>query len=297
MPVYEKRYKRNGVPMPIQCLRMKQCKTMSSIVFHYHDYIELLYGVSGMAHVYVGAESYSLTEGSLILIRNNEPHEVTGNGETSRYIVVKFLPSLLFSEEQTFFEYCYALLLMQKSDDRRIFFSAKELENTPVRSLLLHMMEEWESEQFGYEFALRADVTSTVMHIMRKWQESDPQIAEVSVSMSQSALIQSVLSYVGEHYADLTEESCAAALGVSPSYLSRTFKKGMKNSFTSYLNSVKLKEAEKLLLSGDESMTEIALRVGFSSVAYFIATFRARYRISPNQYRKLLRGNAENDTL
>lgn len=297
MPVYEKRYKRNGVPMPIQCLQMKQCRIKSSIVFHYHDYIELLFGVSGEAHVYVGAESYSLTAGSLILIRNNEPHEVTGNGEPSRYIVVKFLPSVLFSEEQTFFEYSYALLLMQKSDDRRIFFSAKELEDTPVRALLLHMMEEWESERFGYELALRADVTSTVMHVMRKWQESDPQIAEVSVSMSQSALIQSVLSYVGKHYADITEESCAAALGVSPSYLSRTFKKGMKHSFTSYLNSVKLKEAEKLLLSGDESMTEIALRVGFSSVAYFIAIFRARYRISPNQYRKLLRGSAENDAL
>ena len=54
-----------------------------------------------------------------------------------------------------------------------------------------------------------------------------------------------------------------------------------------------VKEAEKLLHESDLSMTEIAEKVGFSTVAYFIATFRARYRLTPNQYRKFLHGNAQ----
>ena len=106
----------------------------------------------------------------------------------------------------------------------------------------------------------------------------------------QKWLITRALEYVKEHYIETSEESCARALGVSPSYLSRVFKKGMRTSFSSHLGSVKLKEAEKLLLSSAMSVTEIAASVGFSSSAYFISVFKNRYHMTPARYRKLLHG-------
>lgn len=295
MPVYEKRYLRNGVPMPIQCIRMKKERIKGSLEFHYHDYIELLFGISGRATVYVGTESYPLEAGSMLIIPDNAFHEVDGTGSPSEYLVVKFLPSVLFVEEQTFSEYTYTLLLMQTMQNGKIFFRAHELEKTPIPSLFLQMMDEWNGQQFGYELSLRASVTEIILQIMRKWQEEKPEIAETTVTDAQSVLIQNAISYILLHYSDLSEEMCAEALGVSAPYLSRVFKKGMKVSFTSYLNDVKLKEAEKMLLSGDQSMTEISETVGFSTVAYFIASFRRKYHITPNQYRKRLRGMSRDE--
>ena len=293
MAIYEKRYQRNGVPMPIQCLMMKKEAAKKFLDYHYHDYIELLFGISGRVNAYVGTECYPLEKGSMVLIHKNEFHEVEGTGEASSYIVVKFLPSVFFTEEQTFSEYTYALLLMQNTHVGKCFFSARELEDTPISALFLQMMEEWEGERFGYELGLRANVTSIMMHIMRKWQMQNPSLSAVSVSSAQSELIQEAITYIDNHYTDISQVACADALNVSPAYLSRIFKKGMKTSFCSYVNAVKLKAAEKLLLSGDASMTEIAEQVGFSTVAYFIASFRERYRITPNQYRKRLRGIAD----
>jgi AraC-like DNA-binding protein len=63
----------------------------------------------------------------------------------------------------------------------------------------------------------------------------------------------------------------------------------MGTSFTAYATGLKLKEAERLLIGSDTSVTEIAEHVGFFTVAYFIASFRARYGITPAKYRKLLR--------
>lgn len=295
MPVYEKRYLRNGVPMPIQCIRMRKDRVKGNLDFHYHDYIELLFGISGSATVYVGTESYPLEAGSMLIVPNNAFHEVDGTGTPSEYLVVKFLPSVLFVEEQTFSEYTYTLLLMQTIQNGKIFFQSHELEGTPISSLFLQMMEEWDEQQFGYELSLRASVTEIILHIMRKWQEEKPEIREMSVTNIQSVLIQNAISHIQSHYADLSEEMCAECLGVSAPYLSRVFKKGMKISFSSYLNDVKLKEAEKMLLSGDQSMTEISETVGFSTVAYFIASFRKKYGITPNQYRKRLRGMSQNE--
>lgn len=293
MPIYEKRVRRNGVPLPIQCIRMKRKIINPSPILHYHDYTELLFGISGCAKAYVGTECYDLTEGSMIIVHDNEFHTVEGDGELSEYIVVKFLPSILFSEEQTLLEYTYARLLTQNVHDGKIFFKREELCDTPIATLFLHLMQEWNGEQFGYELSLRADVTSIIMYVMRLWQKQTPEIAELSVTAVQSELIQNAIEYIKANYVDLNEEQCARAMGVSSSYFSRVFKRGMRTSFCAYLTRIKLKEAEKLLLSGDLSMTEIAERVGFSTVSHFIASFRKHYRISPGRYRRHLRGMAE----
>jgi AraC-like DNA-binding protein len=60
----------------------------------------------------------------------------------------------------------------------------------------------------------------------------------------------------------------------------------MGKTFTNYLNYIRITEAEKLLLTTDKSMTEIALEVGFSSSSYFIQQFRQYKDISPFQFRK-----------
>ncbi len=291
MIIYEKRYQRGGVTMPIQCIRMSKKQVKDIQNYHYHDYVELLFGVSGSVNAYVGTDCYRLDAGSMILIGNDEFHEVNGTGESAEYIVVKFLPSILFSESQTLSEYTYTRLWLQNTRGGKIHFDAKELLDTPIPTLFANLIREWEGAQFGYELSLRVDVTSIVLHIMRKWLSQDSSFFEHSMTASQRELIRSAITYIEENYSDMSEDGCARALGVSAAYLSRIFKKGMKTSFTAYVNNIKLKNAEKLLISGSLSMTEIAEHVGFSTVAYFISCFRQKYRFTPNQYRKLLRGN------
>lgn len=292
MPFLEKRVIRDGAPVSIQCIWMELCKKNEKFDFHYHDYTELLFGVAGVADVYVGNERYRLGAGDMVIIHNHELHNVNGTGTLAKYIVVKFLPSILLTAEQTYSEYSYVLCLMQNTDKRPGFFAKEELEETPVPSLFHHAMREWSEQKFGYELSLRADVTAIFLHILRKWHESNIGAAKMPVSLWQGELIQKAIKYIEENYADITEESAAAELGVSPSYLSRTFKKGMNKSFTSYVNSVRLREAERMLIATSISITEIGECVGFSTSAYFIATFRASHGMTPNKYRKLFRGES-----
>ena len=288
MPHYEKRVTRDGVPVSIQCILMHQEKHILNRDMHYHDYTELLFGIEGTAEVYVQDKKYMLGEGDMVIVHNHELHDVDGNGEKSVYIVVKFLPSILFTPEQTYSEYSYALCLMQNTDKRQSFFHKDELLTTPIPTLFSHAMAEWNAKKFGYELSLRADVTSIFLHILRKWHESN--VGEGTVSVWQSELIQRAIAYINEHYVDLTEESCAEALGVRTSYLSRVFRRAMNKTFISYVNGVKLREAERMLIATDISVTSIGECVGFSTAAYFIASFRASHGVTPMQYRKRFTG-------
>lgn len=56
--------------------------------------------------------------------------------------------------------------------------------------------------------------------------------------------------------------------------------------FSDYLTFVRLRVAEKLLITGSRSVTEIALMVGFSSASHFVARFKAHKQITPIQFRR-----------
>lgn len=68
-------------------------------------------------------------------------------------------------------------------------------------------------------------------------------------------------------------------------YLGRLFKRKTGESFSAYVNARRVERACRMLQGGSDSITAIAIRVGFNSVSYFNRCFRARMGMSPVQYR------------
>ena len=90
---------------------------------------------------------------------------------------------------------------------------------------------------------------------------------------------------------EISIQSVSDMCNISYSYFSRIFKQITKHSFSEYLNYVRISEAEKLLLSTDLSMTEIAIQTDFSTPSYFIQQFKLHKFISPKQFRKIFLQN------
>ena len=93
--------------------------------------------------------------------------------------------------------------------------------------------------------------------------------------------------FMRENYRrEVTAAEIAKAAGLSPNYLSRKFRQATGTGVHEYLTFLRLKEAALELLSTDSSVTEIALRCGFSDGNYFKDVFKKRYGITPTGYRK-----------
>ena len=123
------------------------------------------------------------------------------------------------------------------------------------------------------------------MHVIRIWEKRNSELVTKSMSNEINQLLQVAISYIEANFVTVDRDSCAKAVGVSPSYLSKLFTAELKTPFSSYVNMVKLKEAEKLLLTTDKSITEISFDAGFASTAYFISLFKAKHRLTPLKYR------------
>lgn len=293
MPFYELGKQKNNAPIPVEYLWLKPDVKGRNPRMHYHEYAELLFGVSGVARVTVGNTCYDLAPNTMALVYPGEPHDVIAVSAPCTYHVVKFLPNVLLAEENSYSEYAYPFLLMDSIRQKQIFFTEGELEHDELLQIFNRIKEEWLNQSFGYELSLRADVTRLCLYVMRLWQEKDPNLTEEFVLSGRGELMQKAVAYIREHYADLTEEATAEACGVSAAYLSRCFKRSMRVSFSVYVTRVRLKEAERLLLTTNESVTDVAQTVGFSTSAYFIAKFRECHGVTPHRYRMERREGVE----
>lgn len=103
-----------------------------------------------------------------------------------------------------------------------------------------------------------------------------------------SPLVRRARQLIQEQYAvrELTLESFAHTLQVSPVYLSRTLKKELGTSFVAFITQTRIRKAIQLLNSTDLSIHDIAEQVGYDSQHYFSTAFKKVMGVSPNGYRK-----------
>ena len=92
---------------------------------------------------------------------------------------------------------------------------------------------------------------------------------------------------------DISLTKMAEDLGYSPFALSRVFSHTFHTNFNGYLNDLRLNQAVNLLENSEDSITELAMETGFTSMRTFNRVFGERYRMSPREYRKRRKNGGE----
>jgi two-component system response regulator YesN len=93
--------------------------------------------------------------------------------------------------------------------------------------------------------------------------------------------------FIEEHMADdLSLDELASRANLSSNYVSTLFGSITGESFTEYLNRIRLEHAAMLLVSETKlPVAEIATSVGYRNSQYFCTKFKAKFGITPLQYR------------
>lgn len=100
-------------------------------------------------------------------------------------------------------------------------------------------------------------------------------------------IIEQALRYIEEnyHHSDLRLEDVAAYVDRSPAYFSSLLTKRHGQSFRQLLSSVRIKEAQRLLLDTKMSVQEIAEKTGFMNANYFSKIFKEKTGCTPRLFR------------
>lgn len=281
----EGKAKIDGFEIPVQYIKIENPENYIKHV-HYHEYIELLYGTDCDATVWINGEMLQLKSGDMIVINSKNSHTVASNKKTSSYAVIKFMPQILYAAEQSAFEFKYIIPFITDNAQFRKLFLKNELENTDVPQLMQNIEREWNDKDFGYEIAIRNYTAQIALRLIRKWH-TENCFSDFSETDESLRCIQKAIDYAGNNFSTVTSKEAAELCNLSYSYFSRLFKRVMKKSFTEFVNSIRMNESKRLLVSTSKSITEIALECGFSTTSYYIEQFKNEMGITPHKFRKM----------
>lgn len=115
------------------------------------------------------------------------------------------------------------------------------------------------------------------------------QAAETADETAGQSNLKKVCAYIKEHLdSDISLVHCADMLKISPSYLSRMFKKEMGMSFLEFVSDCRIQEAKRLLHDTDLKVADIARAVGYSE-RNLNRSFMRFTQMSPRRFRELHR--------
>lgn len=102
----------------------------------------------------------------------------------------------------------------------------------------------------------------------------------------QSKIVKNILEYIDRNYRlPITSKSVAEEFYFNPSYFSSMFKEHVGTSFTKYVTNLRITEAKELLRETNIKIGDIARKVGYDDVQYFIKLFKNSTGTSPGNYR------------
>ena len=109
-----------------------------------------------------------------------------------------------------------------------------------------------------------------------------PQRVDQKFLADLTAIIEANLDQPG-----LSVDDVARRLGVSQMQLYRKVKALLGTGVTDYIQGLRLTKARLLLLQEGTTIAEVAYQAGFSSPSYFSTAFKAKYQVSPSDYKAL----------
>lgn len=243
---------------------------------HYHKEFEVLAVSKGMCEFLVDGVVYCGRKGDIFLVPPYALHAgFSLPGEEFSYFCFSFDLSILKEEE-------FAHLFENGHlDADRIILGGSPLSGELYR-IIQSIYQQSEKHLDHWEFMVRGQL----LHLFGLlWQNGAIRRSERSSQQSGFGL--QVLDILRSSYSeDITSADVAARLSYSQSYFCRKFKETFSLSFQQYLSQYRLSKARLFLARNELSVGEIAEKIGFNSVSFFIRQFRALYGCTPGQFQR-----------
>jgi len=99
-------------------------------------------------------------------------------------------------------------------------------------------------------------------------------------------LFEEITSYIKQNFRDISIKKLSERFHFNEDYFNRMIKSKTGLTYIEYVQDLRLKEAEKLLLQTELNIDDIAARVGYQNKGYFYKIFVKKHNMTPAEYRR-----------
>ncbi len=239
-----------------------------------HNYFELTYVDTGCMYTEVDGTRYQLNEKELILYGPGQFHTQFANEKHSVSYV-----TILFEMENTADGVCddwYKSLL------NRVFPYTQK-----IYALMKTLVQESATALPYMDSLIKCLMTELIIRLLQGEYTTPSTPANLARQNYRDELFEKIIAYVeSKMYEPLTIADICQHFSLSRSSLQLLFKSTVNQSPKKFISDMKLERSCQMLRENKYTVSEIALKLGYSSIHYFSNAFNQKYHVSPSEYAK-----------
>jgi AraC-like DNA-binding protein/mannose-6-phosphate isomerase-like protein (cupin superfamily) len=258
--------------------------------FHWHDGPELTVVVQGRMDYMVNDKSYHMEVGDCVFANSNAMHSGRMiDDEGCIYLVVSFLTSAIDSDAEGAIAQKYFGGVMDSDRLPAMFFEAEGETYSPVAQLCTDIYHAYKDKGELWELEIKSLLCQLWMILRREASAISETSDENSTSV---ARIKKAIRYMKDNYhTKISLDDIARSCNLSKSEFCRCFKRITRQTPFDYLIDLRIRKSIRLLEAGGCTVTEAAMKSGFTGSSYYTEVFRRYMNCTPREYMKRARRN------
>lgn len=262
---------------------------------HSHGFDELVIILKGTALHMIDGEAFPVRSGDVFVISREREHQYLDMHGLA-------LTNILFDSESLTMPRWdirelpgfHALFSLEPAFRKQHQFQSRlqltDLQREQVEALVYDLTRETEKRPPGYRVMALGLFMQLAVYLSRAYS------AGATAESRDLLRIGEAMAHIETHYVDnMTLADLARLSHLSTRHFSRVFAACVGCAPMAYLLQIRVRRAAELLRHTDNTITDIAMKCGFSDSNYFTRCFRKFMATTPNQYRHGSRHHVTDD--
>lgn len=249
---------------------------------HWHNDLEMVYVLEGSIRMGINSETKVLSAGDMAVCSSGDIHYYDSKNSESKLLMIIFNPSLIG------YPAGWPLNMRLRSPflENRPSGPEEKLVLGRLHTIMQELLEERTRKLPYHEQLMTGLLHELCALILRHMPLDIIDPHKDKRRITNMKIMQEVLEYLDIHYMQpITLADAARHANMSLFYFSRFFKSISGMSYVAYLNSIRVNQAERLLLATDKSILDIALECGFTNIRTFNRVFKQVKLRTPSELR------------
>lgn len=277
------------VPSEVPFLYEKSFEPGMRTQMHSHEYLELFYIVDGEYRQKILGKEYTFHKGELCLIDKNCLHQEILDG-TSATVLFLGITNVMFNDimerkitTERIASFLNMALLEQKTLQQYLHFKPQKEVVPEMEEALLSLIQELQRHDVASPYICQGLLLRIFWILSTQYEYSLSKQLRKKMNW---ILFEEITDYMGKNLNRMSVQLLAEEFHFQEDYFNRFLKAQTGLTYTEYLQTLRLRRAEALLLNSDYTIDDIVKEVGYKNKGYFYKIFTERHQLTPAQFRK-----------
>jgi AraC-like DNA-binding protein len=247
-----------------------------SVNIHHHDFLTIIYLLSGSCIYKINDVSYKVKKGDILLINPGVHHSkiMPPGGESIEFHAGFENIKINNLKPNHIIEDGASPILNSSNYETELFKCCNDIIQEQCRN------------DIGSELILKSLGMKLLAILIKAIYESHCSKAKGCLNVDiydKTTIVNTIIEFIDENYMkDLSLDIISQTMYLSPAYISKIFKEETGESPINHLIKVRLSKAEDYLKDGSYSIKEIANFVGYQDAYHFSKLFKKYYGYPPS---------------